>query len=172
LRADPERERAGGVKSLQNPVKKVMGQPVQRLEVVIRPRALTSEAVVIAGGSVVASDDGRGVKEEFFRLCRVVASFTEYPHSYRGELRLPMLKEMALIAAECLKNPRRRSIWVPGREKYVCPDSEEGRKALALETKDSASEEKHPPIDPQFKLVFLTAASGTLLFIHPLCLKR
>src|SRR5262249_1094764 len=49
-------------------------------------------------------------------------------------------------------------------------DSEEGRQALALEIKTSlAEEEKHPPIDPQFKLVFLTAASGTLVFIV-LCL--
>lgn len=81
-----------------------------------------------------------------------------------------MLKEMALIAVECVKNPRRRSIWVPALGKYMCPDSEEGRQALALEIKTSlAEEEKHPPIDPQFKLVFLTAASGTLVFIV-LCL--
>jgi hypothetical protein len=81
-----------------------------------------------------------------------------------------MLKEMALIAAECVKNPRRRSVWVPALGKYVCPDSEEGRRALALEIKASFAEEgRHPPIDKQFKLVFLTAASGTLLFIV-LCL--
>ena len=81
-----------------------------------------------------------------------------------------MLKEMAQIAVECVKNPRRRSVWVPGLGKYVCPDSEEGRKALAQEIKVSlAEDEKHPPIDPQFKLVFLIAASGTLLFIV-LCL--
>jgi hypothetical protein len=93
-----------------------------------------------------------------------------------------MLKEMALIAIECLKNPRRKSIWVRHLAKYVCPDSEEGRKALALEIKASLTETEKPPsidppseggkhlsIDPPFKLVFLTAAGGTLLFIV-LCL--
>src|SRR5438105_1477883 len=77
-----------------------------------------------------------------------------------------MLKEMALIAVECVRNPRRKSVWVPGLGKYVCPDSADGKKALAAEIRVSLAEDGiHPPINPQFKLVFLTAAGGTLLFI-------
>jgi hypothetical protein len=80
-----------------------------------------------------------------------------------------MLKEMAQIAVECLKHPRRKSIWVPGSREYVCPKTEAARRALALEINSVEGERTHPPLDPQFKLVFLTAAGGTLLFIV-LCL--
>jgi hypothetical protein len=77
-----------------------------------------------------------------------------------------MLKDMALIAVECLKNPRRRSIWAPAIGKYVCPVTKEGQQALGQEIKDSFAGYAHlPTVDPQFKLVFLTAAGGTILFV-------
>jgi hypothetical protein len=79
---------------------------------------------------------------------------------------MKMLKEMATIAAECVKNPRRQSIWSPQLGKYVCADSDEGKLAIALEAEETSRERaKHPPINPQFKLVFVTAAGGTLLFV-------
>lgn len=82
-----------------------------------------------------------------------------------------MLSEMGSVAVECFKNPRRRSLWSPQLGRYVCPDSDEGQAALAAardvvvsgELKEKAA--AYPPINPQFKLVFLTAALGTFLFL-------
>ncbi len=36
-----------------------------------------------------------------------------------------MVKDMVLMAAECLEHPRRKSVWIPSQGKYVCPASEE-----------------------------------------------
>jgi hypothetical protein len=78
-----------------------------------------------------------------------------------------MITEMVNIAAECLKTPTRSSVWSAGLGKYVCRDTPEGREALARTSlRDAAA---HPPINPQFKLVFVTAISGTALFVV-LCL--
>jgi len=77
-----------------------------------------------------------------------------------------MIAEMANIAAECLKTPNRSSVWSASLGKYVCVDTPEGRKVLGRLTADSS---KHPPLNPQFKLVFVTASGGTGLFIV-LCL--
>jgi hypothetical protein len=88
--------------------------------------------------------------------------------SYEGDT--DMVSEMISIAADCLKEPNRQSVWSPQLNRYVCPDSAEGRKALiAAQTvpvtpKMRRQAERHPPINPEFKLVFLTAAGGTLLF--------
>ena len=71
-----------------------------------------------------------------------------------------MLKDMAVIATECIKNPRSRAVWSPQLAKYVCPDKQEGQ-ATSLDRESLT----HPPISAQFKLVFLTAATGTLLFV-------
>ena len=72
------------------------------------------------------------------------------------------------MAAECLEHPRRKSVWIPSLRKYVCPESEE---ALAEAERESAQEREgamparvNPPLNPQFKLVFVTAAIGTLGF--------
>ena len=80
-----------------------------------------------------------------------------------------MIEEMANVVKECLSHPRRVSVWVPELHRYVCPESEEGRRALASVGRTAPA--SHPPapnqprLDPQFKLVFLTAAVGTLLFV-------
>jgi hypothetical protein len=71
-----------------------------------------------------------------------------------------MLRDMALIAAECIKHPDRRAVWSQQLEKYVCPDTDEGRTV----TLDHESR-THPPLSSQFKLVFGAATGGTLLFV-------
>lgn len=78
-----------------------------------------------------------------------------------------MIAEMANIASECLKTPRLESIWSPRLRRYVCLKSAEGREALVDQS--LSIKITHMPINPQFKLVFLTAVIGTLLFIV-LCL--
>jgi len=71
-----------------------------------------------------------------------------------------MLKDMILVAAGCIKYPGRRAVWSPQLGSYVCPDTEEGQKVtLAPESR------AYPPLNPQFTLVFTTAAVGTLFFI-------
>jgi len=83
-----------------------------------------------------------------------------------------MIKDMAVIAGECIKNPKRDSLWVPGHG-YVCPESEEAKRQAVLEAAahpiPAKEAKKHPPLSPQFKLVFLTAAFGTFFFLI-LCL--
>jgi len=79
---------------------------------------------------------------------------------------LVMLKDMGRILKECMKSPGRTSIWSPQLNKYVCTDSDEGKLALALAAEANIEgQAKHPPIDPKFKLIFVTAAVGTLLFV-------
>ncbi|CAN5888908.1 hypothetical protein BH18ACI4_BH18ACI4_01400 [soil metagenome] len=78
-----------------------------------------------------------------------------------------MLKDMAEIAAECVKHPIRKSVWSPKKMEYVCPQTEELGQYLsenkAQFAREGASAAK-PPINAHFKLVFLTAAGGTILF--------
>jgi hypothetical protein len=77
-----------------------------------------------------------------------------------------MISKMANVAAECMRHPFKPSVLVPELDRYVCPESSEGRQVLA-----SAGEADHlrlaqpSRIDPQFKLVFVTAAAGTLIFV-------
>lgn len=80
-----------------------------------------------------------------------------------------MLQDMAVIAKECITNPKRRSIWLPDSKKYVCPESEEGAKQAEIqakeETKGTTGKTKNPPLNPVFKIVFVTAAGGTFFFM-------
>jgi hypothetical protein len=78
-----------------------------------------------------------------------------------------MVAEMANIAAECLKAPSKSSIWSASLGKYVSYDTPEGSEAIARLTPNEAA--AHPAINPQFKMVFLTATGGTGLFVV-LCL--
>jgi len=60
------------------------------------------------------------------------------------------------------KHPRYKSFWSSKRRRYICPEAEElERKTVVEEIKGS----RKPEISAQFKLVFLTSAIGTLLFI-------
>jgi hypothetical protein len=82
-----------------------------------------------------------------------------------------MVKDMATTAAECVRKPRSTSIWVPELGKYVCPDSPDSEEELAAAEQALSGRELKadiaagPTISSQFKLVFLTAAGGTLLFV-------
>ena len=78
-----------------------------------------------------------------------------------------MIAEMVNIAGACLNKLSRSSVWSSRLGKYVCIDTPDGREALAQLTIRATS--AHPPINPEFKLVFLTAVGGTVLFIA-LCL--
>ena len=73
-----------------------------------------------------------------------------------------MIKQMAQVAAETLRQPNRHSVWHAGTQKYVCPKDPEYREAVQQQSREVAL--AHPPINPTFKLVFLTAAGGTILF--------
>jgi hypothetical protein len=81
-----------------------------------------------------------------------------------------MISEMASIAVSCFRNPRLRAVWSPTLRAYVCPETETGRQVLARDAKmertaaTAAMMARHPPIDAQFKLVFITAAVGTFFF--------
>jgi hypothetical protein len=83
-----------------------------------------------------------------------------------------MLREMANIAAECIKHPARYSVWLPAEGRYVCPETPAGRREVELiaarqETEKSAAEKTAAPrrLNPAFKLVFLTAGIGTAGFM-------
>lgn len=79
-----------------------------------------------------------------------------------------MVKDMATIAAECVRHPRGPSIWVPELDKYVCPDARGEAESLEQATSEQKRQDNYrvePGLSPQFKLVFLTAAAGTLLFV-------
>ena len=80
-----------------------------------------------------------------------------------------MVKDMALMAAECLDHRRRRSVWIPSLRIYVRPDSEEAlaeAESVAKQEREHGSPAKvNPALNPQFKLVFFTAAFGTMGFV-------
>jgi hypothetical protein len=67
------------------------------------------------------------------------------------------------IAAECIKMPGQTSVWSKAAAKYVCAKDAEYERAVAEHTPTIAA--AHPPINPAFKLVFLTSVGGTVLFI-------
>jgi hypothetical protein len=74
-----------------------------------------------------------------------------------------MVKTMLDIAAACIKEPGRTSVWSKSANKYVCSKDPEYNQAVAEHSPDVSV--AHPPINQAFKLVFLTAAAGTVLFI-------
>jgi hypothetical protein len=73
-----------------------------------------------------------------------------------------MIKEMAAVVKQCVNAPSRLSIWSERLGKYVCADDAEF--PIALIDLANGKNTDHPPINSTFKLVFLTAAGGTLLF--------
>jgi|SRR5208282_761504 len=73
------------------------------------------------------------------------------------------LRKMAMLAAECVKNPDRPSFWREGEGRYVCPE----RQTAFPNTRAQALGDGYPEsarVDPTFKLVFLTVVVGTLFF--------
>jgi hypothetical protein len=69
---------------------------------------------------------------------------------------------MVGVAAECARVPSRASIWSARLGRYVCTKDPEFEFALAEQ--GNATSAGHPTINASFKLVFLTAAGGTILF--------
>ena len=69
---------------------------------------------------------------------------------------------MTNVASECVKNPGRVSIWSASLGRYVCSKHPEYKHALLEQGEEVA--QRHGPISATFKLVFVTAASGTVLF--------
>jgi hypothetical protein len=88
-----------------------------------------------------------------------------------GSIGVPlMVKQMGIVAAECFKHPTRSSVWLPAEGRYVCPESDEALKhaeGLAAQQANRVrprSTQVPRRLNPEFKLVFLTAAGGTGLF--------
>jgi len=80
-------------------------------------------------------------------------------------MRKGTLGAMGKVAATCAMHPGRPSIWLEAEGRYVCTD--EPDKYASAERSYAKSEVSAPSsarLDPKFKLVFLTAAGGTILF--------
>jgi hypothetical protein len=90
-------------------------------------------------------------------LQRVANSETEHEKAVEGAM------GMVDVATECVKRPGRTSVWSKSTNKYVSSQDPEYEQAIAEQSPDVGA--AHPPINPAFKLVFLTAAGGTVLFI-------
>jgi hypothetical protein len=74
-----------------------------------------------------------------------------------------VIKEMVQIAAERFRTPGQLSVWSPKLGKYVCPEKE--RAGAPVASPNVSSEvAKHPPVNPQFKLVFLASVIVTSVF--------
>src|SRR5262245_15169069 len=70
-----------------------------------------------------------------------------------------MLWKMAAVVVECVRKPGEWSVWSERAGRYVCPDEPQYQVAIAEQAK-----EKPGAITPKFKLVFITAAVGTVFF--------
>jgi hypothetical protein len=73
---------------------------------------------------------------------------------------MSVTSDVAAIIAECIKKPGRISVWSAKLGRYICSDDPAFAEAV---TKPESS--GRPAISPAFKLVFLTALTGTFLFI-------
>jgi len=76
---------------------------------------------------------------------------------------MSMLHEMMGVATECLNRPGTVSVWSSELGKYVCVEDPGYKEMLAKKQRESPG--GHSPINPAFKLVFLAAAGGTILFV-------
>lgn len=78
-----------------------------------------------------------------------------------------MIKVMTQIAAACFHHLTRQSDWVPELGKYVLPDSKETQTykfGNLINLQISSGTYSKQSLDPRFKLVFVTATVGTILF--------
>jgi hypothetical protein len=76
---------------------------------------------------------------------------------------MSITRTMADTAIECARTPGRISIWSDRLGKYVCRSDPDYQRAVA--ERASAGKAPRPSTSAAFKLVFLTAAGGTLLFV-------
>jgi hypothetical protein len=70
-----------------------------------------------------------------------------------------MIGKMAAVAVECTRAPGKKSVWSERLQRFVCEDEAEFNLV-----RDQPHQGHVPAISPKFKLVFLTAAGGTLFF--------
>jgi hypothetical protein len=70
---------------------------------------------------------------------------------------------MVGVASECARTPGRASLWSDRLRRYVCSRDPEFERVVAEQAAPATP--GHPPISAAFKLVFLTAAGGTVLFV-------
>jgi hypothetical protein len=73
---------------------------------------------------------------------------------------MSVIDAMMTTAVECARTPGRISIWSDSLGKYVCSADPEFESVMAEQGRSS-----RPVINPAFKLVFLTSAGGTALFV-------
>lgn len=71
-----------------------------------------------------------------------------------------MIKAMTQVAAECFRHPSRPSYWSAEEGRYVCPDSG----ILPTRDRDALEANPRPPLQENFKLVFMAAFGGTIFF--------
>jgi len=69
---------------------------------------------------------------------------------------------MVAAAAECVRAPGRPSVWSDRHGSYVCSNHPEYEGAAAEQRQSVTS--GHAPLSAAFKLVFLSAFGGTVLF--------
>jgi hypothetical protein len=72
-------------------------------------------------------------------------------------------QEMKDTDVECARTPGRISIWSEQLGRYVCSEDPGFQQAMAEQS--TITTVARAPISSAFKLVFLTAAGGTLLFV-------
>ena len=75
---------------------------------------------------------------------------------------MSLAHEMLDTAIECARTPGYISIWSERLGRYVCKRDPEFQRTMV---EQSDAKTARPPISAAFKLVFLSAAGGTLLFI-------
>lgn len=96
--------------------------------------------------------DGAAVAADY--LTEILCSTPTRPPKKCGGI---VISEMLNVAAECARHPLRDSVYSPRLNRFICADTEEGRRV----------EDDHllaARLQPPFKLVFLTVAIGTLVF--------
>ncbi|MEM8871920.1 MAG: hypothetical protein AAGB10_16900 [Pseudomonadota bacterium] len=71
-----------------------------------------------------------------------------------------LFARMFSVAKECARRPKDRSIWSESDKRWFCPGDPGYQELVA-----SLGGSEAPSISPEFKLVFVTASIGTLMFL-------
>lgn len=73
---------------------------------------------------------------------------------------MAIVNDVAAIIAACAENPGKRSVWDGELNKFVCEDNPRFKLAVSNQPVNSIQ-----PISPEFKLVFITAFAGSIIFV-------
>jgi hypothetical protein len=110
----------------------------------------------------LAENGGHGLLSDHSRLRLIGPALWQSPKSSRqerlGRSSMETAKQMFEIAMECARTPGRTSMWSKDLGRYVCEGEPPFQKAFN-------EPQNRAPLSAAFKLVFLTAAGGTLLFV-------